>query len=73
MHAPRVKISGSLPRVQVARTAQALEAATIAYYESLAPEEQREEARMATAFSAAARRRRVDDAAVGRSRRRRKR
>jgi metal-responsive CopG/Arc/MetJ family transcriptional regulator len=52
--------------------AQELEATTIAYYESLTPEEQREEAEMTSALSAAARRRRVDDPVPPGARRRRR-
>ena len=53
--------------------ARELEAATIAYYESLTPEERREEAGMTAALSAAARRLRVDDPATAVSRDRRER
>lgn len=42
------------------RAARELEAATIAYYDSLTREERREEASMASALSAAAQRLRVD-------------
>jgi len=99
MHAPRVKISVSLPSDLVARidrvaraearsrsrvleawlrraaregAERELEAATIAYYESLTPEEQRAEAAMASALSAAARRLRVDDPVPAGARRRRR-
>lgn len=43
------------------RTAQELERATIAYYESLTPEDRREAKAMSAASSRAARRLRVDD------------
>lgn len=51
--------------------ARELEAATIAYYESMTPEERREEAAMTSALSAAARRLRVDGPVVAGFRRRR--
>ncbi len=53
--------------------ARELEAATIAYYEGLTPEDRREEESMASALSAAARRLRVDEPAGTGSRRRRRR
>ena len=43
------------------RAARELEAATIAYYESLTPEDRREEDAIGTASSEAARRLRIDD------------
>ncbi len=48
--------------------ARELEAATIAYYEGLTPQELHEEAALTSALSAATRRVRVDDPAVARSR-----
>jgi metal-responsive CopG/Arc/MetJ family transcriptional regulator len=54
------------------RAARELEAATIAYYESLTPEDRQEEEAIAAASSAAARRLRVDDLAGSRSPRRRR-
>jgi metal-responsive CopG/Arc/MetJ family transcriptional regulator len=53
------------------RAARDLEAATIAYYESLTSEDRREEEAIASASSLAARRLRVDDAPTSGSRRRR--
>jgi metal-responsive CopG/Arc/MetJ family transcriptional regulator len=50
--------------------ARELEAATIAYYESLTPEDRREEGAIGTASSAAARRLRIDDVVGAGSRRR---
>jgi metal-responsive CopG/Arc/MetJ family transcriptional regulator len=52
--------------------ARELEAATIAYYESLSSEERREEEAIASASSVAARRLRVDDVPASGSRRRRR-
>jgi metal-responsive CopG/Arc/MetJ family transcriptional regulator len=52
--------------------ARDLKEATIAYYESLTPDDRREDARMATASSKAARRLAVDEVATARRRRRRK-
>lgn len=49
-----------------------LEAATIAYYESLTPEDRREEDAIGSASSRAARRLRIDDVARPRSPRRRR-
>jgi predicted transcriptional regulator len=51
--------------------ARELEAAPIAYHESLTPEGRREEAALASASSRAARRLRIDDAVASGSRRRR--
>ena len=53
------------------RAARELEAATIAYYESLTPEDRREEDAIGSASSTAARRLRIDDLARSGSRRRR--
>jgi metal-responsive CopG/Arc/MetJ family transcriptional regulator len=50
------------------RSARELEAATIAYYESLTPEDRREEDAIGTASSDAARRLRIDDLAGSASR-----
>jgi metal-responsive CopG/Arc/MetJ family transcriptional regulator len=55
------------------RAAGEIEAATIAYYESLTPDERREEEAMASASSRAARRLRIDDSGSPRSRRSRRR
>jgi len=55
------------------RAARELEAATIAYYESLTPEDRREEEAMATASSLAARRLHIDDPPESASPRRRRR
>ena len=55
------------------RAARELEAATIAYYESLTPEDRREEDAIGSASSAAARRLRIDDFARSGSRRRQRR
>ena len=57
-----------LRRAARADSARALEAATIAYYESLTPEELREEEAMASGLSAAARRLRFDDPVLAGSR-----
>ena len=54
-------------------TARELEAATIAYYESLMPEERREDDAIASASSRAARRLNIDDLGESGSRRRRRR
>jgi metal-responsive CopG/Arc/MetJ family transcriptional regulator len=53
------------------RAARELEAATIAYYESLTPEDRREEDAIGLASSTAARRLRIDDLPRSGSRRRR--
>lgn len=55
------------------RASRELEAATIAYYESLTPEERHEDEAMATASSRASRGLRIDDAGPEAPRRRRKR
>jgi metal-responsive CopG/Arc/MetJ family transcriptional regulator len=55
------------------RAARELEAATIAYYESLTPEDRREEEAIGSASSTAARRLRIEDPARSGSRRRRRR
>jgi metal-responsive CopG/Arc/MetJ family transcriptional regulator len=55
------------------RAARDLEAATIAYYESLTPEDRREDEAIASASSRAARRLRIDDSPASGSRRRRRR
>ena len=55
------------------RAARELEAATVAYYESLTPEDWREEEAMASASSRAARRLSIDDSPGSGSRRRRRR
>lgn len=55
------------------RAARELETATIAYYESLTPEDRREEAAIASASSAAARRLHIDYFAGSGSRRSRRR
>ena len=55
------------------RAAREVEAATIAYYESLTSEDRREEEAMASASSRAARRLSVDDSPGSGSRRRRRR
>ena len=53
------------------RAARELEAATIAYYESLTPEDRREEEAIASASSTAARRLTVDGVTASGSRRKR--
>jgi hypothetical protein len=58
------------PIAALERAAPELEAATIAYYESLTPEERREETAMAAALSRAGRRLRPDVGARGSLRRR---
>ena len=55
-----------------ARAAQELEAATIAYYESLTPADRHEDEAMASASSRAARRLRLDDSPGSASRRKRR-
>ena len=54
-------------------TARELEAATITYYQSLTPEDRREEDAIGSASSTAARRLRIDDLATSGSPRRRRR
>jgi metal-responsive CopG/Arc/MetJ family transcriptional regulator len=66
-------LEGWLRAAAQERAARELEAATIAYYESLTPDDRREEQALASAASAAARRLRVDDSPGPGSRRRRRR
>jgi metal-responsive CopG/Arc/MetJ family transcriptional regulator len=66
-------LEGWLRAVARARAARELEAATIAYYESLTPEDRQEDATMAAAAGAAAHRLAIDDIPESGSRRRRRR
>jgi len=54
-------LEGWLCATTLENTARELEAATIAYYDSLTSEDRREEKAIATASSAAARRLRIDE------------
>jgi metal-responsive CopG/Arc/MetJ family transcriptional regulator len=66
-------LEGWLRAIARERAARELEAATIAYYESLTPEDRQEDATMAAAAGAAARRLAIDDIPESGSRRRRRR
>jgi metal-responsive CopG/Arc/MetJ family transcriptional regulator len=63
-------LEGWLRAITRERTARELEAATVAYYESLTPEDRQEEAATAGAVAAAARRLAIDDIPGPGSRRR---
>jgi metal-responsive CopG/Arc/MetJ family transcriptional regulator len=66
-------LEGWLRASESETTARELEAATIAYYESLMPEERREDAAIGSASSRAGRRLKIDDLAESGPRRRRRR
>jgi metal-responsive CopG/Arc/MetJ family transcriptional regulator len=66
-------VEGWLRAMARERAARELEAATIAYYESLTPEDRREDAAIAAAGAAAAQRLAIDDVPESGTRRRRRR
>jgi metal-responsive CopG/Arc/MetJ family transcriptional regulator len=66
-------LEGRLRAIARERAVRELEAATIAYYESLTPDDRQEEARIAAAAAAASRRLAIDDIRGSGSPRRRRR
>jgi metal-responsive CopG/Arc/MetJ family transcriptional regulator len=66
-------VEGWLRAIARERAARELEAATIAYYESLTPDDRQEDARIAAAATAAAHRLVIDDVPESRTNRRRRR
>jgi metal-responsive CopG/Arc/MetJ family transcriptional regulator len=66
-------LEGWLRAIARERAARELEAATVAYYESLTPEDRREDAMIASAAAAAAHRLAIDEIPESGTRRRRRR